>query len=334
MIGEGGVCSRRVRPSLSGCTNSSALNYDVSAVTDDGSCCYGDDCSPPPLSSPPPSLSPPPPLVPPPWPVVGRGGCSRRVRRRWVQSFVPELQYSLGRAGDSYFFCRVHVSGTLFCMSEDPDVWKLHDGEWSSVSCGSGFACAVSRNGSVSCFHPFGGNLTVPALASAPSGVGWSSVSSGYLHACAVSSVGSVECWGEGVPTFALPVSGLPVRSVSCGYLSTCVLSSSGALLCSGGGGALGSPPSGNFTSVSVGFYHACGSRWRRPRVLGRFVSLRAVPRAVRRRLVFCELRQWQDVRRSRSRRRLAVRRWRRSFLGRGFVLRGLSRCRYQRGGR
>ena len=75
--------------------------------------------------------------------------------------------------------------------------WLHHsmppEGQFTSVSAGSGHTCGVKRDGGIVCW---GGGTNSFGQATAPEG-GFVSVSAGRLHNCGLGTDGSVLCWGN-----------------------------------------------------------------------------------------------------------------------------------------
>jgi len=165
--------------------------------------------------------------------------------------------------------------------------------EQETVSAGSGFTCAVRRDGTAFCWgsndHGELGNGTRGnSLAPVPvsTEMKFASVSAGWLYACALTTSGAAYCWGNAQPDDAGPVPGDPMErrvpvavggdltlsSLSAGHQHACGVSSVGAVYCWGDNdaGQLGNgsrtasltpvkvATNVTFRSVSAGLSHSC----------------------------------------------------------------------------
>jgi hypothetical protein len=137
----------------------------------------------------------------------------------------------------------------------DPTVMhELGAGALRSVATGAFETCAIRAEGTLTCW-----GVVDRAL---PTGT-FESVSVGETGGCAIASGGGIECWETEHP----PPPGT-FKSVSVGSTSTCAIRTDDTVVCWPSGAALGDggnvlvphPPSGTFTSISVGWM-ACGIR-------------------------------------------------------------------------
>ncbi len=190
--------------------------------------------------------------------------------------------------------------GTAGGVRASPAMIKSNATDWTSVSAGSDFTCAV-RSGRVACWGKDNlGQLGDGSAGATPDptpgliqsgATDWKSVSAGSNHACAVRS-GRIACWGyddngqlgDGTPgAMPDPTPGLiqsgatDWRSVSAGGNHTCAVRS-GRIACWGydGNGQLGDGSATNapdptpgliksnatdWKSVSADRYHTCATR-------------------------------------------------------------------------
>lgn len=172
------------------------------------------------------------------------------------------------------------------------------DTTFRSIAAGGFHTCAVTVAGRTFCWGAndrgqlgLGTLQSTDALTDTVLGGPYVSVSAGYKHTCGLRANGVAQCWGDNssgqlginsnvgfVTTPTTVASSSPLAYVVAGgdavSSHTCALESSGAAYCWGsnqwrqsGSDALGvefapklipNQPAGNFTSISVGFRHAC----------------------------------------------------------------------------
>lgn len=160
------------------------------------------------------------------------------------------------------------------------------------VSAGSGFTCALRRDGTAFCWGSndhgeLGNGARGSSLAPVPVSTEqrFASVSAGWSYACALTTSGAPYCWGNAQPDDAGPVPGNPMErrvpvaigdltlsSLSAGFAHACGVASAGAVYCWGENddGQLGNGSKTasltpvkavtnvTFRSVSAGLDHSC----------------------------------------------------------------------------
>ncbi len=164
----------------------------------------------------------------------------------------------------------------------------------TSISTGTYHTCGIQLGGAVLCWgdNTFGaldGTDTVATtIASAPGGGHFKEISAGSYFTCGIHTDGSTLCWGydfngqvDGIPTsssdskIAQPPGGGNFVQISAGGSSACGIQLDGSAVCWGDDafGQLDGIPSSSthiatppgfgplssFTSISVGYRHACG---------------------------------------------------------------------------
>ncbi len=119
-------------------------------------------------------------------------------------------------------------------------------GTFTSVSVGTGWACALRADGTIACWGS--------AAFTPPTGQ-FTAVSVRHLHACALTPAGSIDCWGD---NSAGELSNIPTgkfTSISAGEFDTCGVASDSTVHCWGSDSAdqLGAPPVLNRQKVPGG---------------------------------------------------------------------------------
>jgi alpha-tubulin suppressor-like RCC1 family protein len=176
----------------------------------------------------------------------------------------------LSISAGSHLTCGINPDNQITCWSNfdhpslDP-YWSSEtpSGEFTSVHAGGNHSCGLSIEGEAICWGDS------ESLADYPTPeVSFSSITTGKRgHSCGVpSGGGEALCWGSG-GNEASPVvvgSGIDFRMMSAGGLFTCAITGGGydGLHCWGVNwadtdGQL-SPPSGKYSTVSVGESHSC----------------------------------------------------------------------------
>ena len=164
---------------------------------------------------------------------------------------------------------------------------------FTSVSTGGDHTCALTGTGGAWCWGgntngQLGTGLAIDSALPAPvaGGISFSSVAAGSQHSCGIARDGTAYCWGRNdtgelgngsIVSSLLPVpvtTQLKFTAVAAGELYSCAIAVGGAAFCWGdnlwnelGGARTASRSttpvsvSGNlaFTSLSAGFFHACG---------------------------------------------------------------------------
>lgn len=120
--------------------------------------------------------------------------------------------------------------------------------DWTGVAAGSNHTCGIQSDGTLWCWGANNSgqlaqntsttSVRAPAQVTVPAATGWSSVSAGNQFTCATRTDGTLYCWGAN-------------SAGQLGIGSTTPGSSSTPLLVAGGG----------WTSVALGYQHACGLR-------------------------------------------------------------------------
>ena len=163
-----------------------------------------------------------------------------------------------------YHACGVEPDGTLTCWGEDDNTGRTSapPEKFVAVSAGYNHTCGVKTDGSVACW----GNNKYGK--SSPLRGEFVTVSTGYFHTCGIRPDGTIECWGTNYSGETSPPGGKFVSISSGGrdstktysgrnyYDYTCGVTTHGFLACWGN---IGSPPSGEFVTVSAGSRHICG---------------------------------------------------------------------------
>jgi hypothetical protein len=170
--------------------------------------------------------------------------------------------------GDACTFVQASVHGQTACavradhsaacwgMNRDTEA-ELPDGQYRYVTTGwgsPGVACAVKLDGSVVCTGRefIGRGPATPAIA-------FRQIAIATADACGVSESGEMQCWGGGMFT---PLSER-ISSLSAGYDFLCMLTTAGQIKCQAAttNTTILPAPTGTFTAVTAGAYHACGLR-------------------------------------------------------------------------
>ena len=227
---------------------------------------------------------------------------------RWTPVQVtPHTDFTEVSAGGGHT-CAVRADGTVWCWgsngagqlgdasgSDSPtpvQVITPYDAAFVSVFAGLEHSCAVTRDGSASCwgdnhFGQLGGGLDLDQVPVAFPVVGLTdavAVTGGEAHSCALIGDGTVECWGQNLQgqlgdgtnvDSATPVQVAGVTdavAISGGAHHTCAVLGDGSVVCWGLGedGRLGdggttsaaSPVTvarlGGVTAVGAGWWHSC----------------------------------------------------------------------------
>ncbi|CAL9177238.1 unnamed protein product [Musa hybrid cultivar] len=107
-------------------------------------------------------------------------------------------------------------------------------GSYRSLTSGRGFTCAISTNGSVSCWGPRSGEISVAFVNS-----NMSTIVAGDSHACGISTVGRLICGGNNEAGQSTPPSdsAFEFGSLALGSSHTCAVRRyNGTVVCWGGG--------------------------------------------------------------------------------------------------
>eukprot|EP00727_Mastigamoeba_balamuthi_P011879 m51a1_g7313 hypothetical protein (1180) ;mRNA; f:128296-133312 len=166
------------------------------------------------------------------------------------------------------------ITDTLVKLINDPlsNLYKLPNSRGISritkwVSAGDEATCAVVDSGrGVSCWPVPGGSSNLSGtVAASPSSSRFVSVCAGHQFACAAQDDSRIACWGADGSSSYVP-SGIPtplpsvarVRSVGCGYEDACAVHEDGVAYC-WGRGSVRINTTLRYSTVAVGWYHACG---------------------------------------------------------------------------
>jgi len=130
-------------------------------------------------------------------------------------------------------------------------------GPFKTVSAGQWHTCGLlSDTGLAVCW-----GFNDEYQSSAPETIAFQDLSCGFKHCCGLLADSTVRCWGSDSHD---QISTTPVEkfvAISAGAYHTCGIMDSGKAACWGGAsfGAT-SPPAGNFSSVTSGFYFSCAT--------------------------------------------------------------------------
>jgi len=181
----------------------------------------------------------------------------------------PEIHVQTIAMDDTNDACSVTDQGEIECWSYDGAV-AVRPGTYEHLSV-RWDACAIQPDGALACFAPWSnGSSSTP-----PSGT-FLSVSNGCRTHCAVATSGQLACWDVDAADpdpqataatnpeslLTVPVPAGTFTSVSVGKYGACAIRGDGTLLCWGNesfSASLAQPPTEPFSSVSVGWNHACG---------------------------------------------------------------------------
>ena len=159
-------------------------------------------------------------------------------------------------------------------------------GTLATVSTGSVHTCGLNPAGAAYCW---GGGALTPTAVVMPAGMAFTTLSAGGDHVCALNATGAAYCWGENLegqvgdgtttnrltPVPAALPAGMSFASIGSGTYHSCGLTIAGEAHCWGDNvyGQLGDgtttdhltptavtmPAGVSFTSLAVGWIHACG---------------------------------------------------------------------------
>jgi alpha-tubulin suppressor-like RCC1 family protein len=233
--------------------------------------------------------------------------CADRLDQDLRQVGVDADWVTVGIGGQ--FYCGLRAPGSLWCWGQGSH-GSLADGDgsehsvaapqragvradYTDISCGTSFCCAVTQTGELFCWgngYLTGtlGNPMPPTSVAVPTQVGtgtdWRAVAAGPAVACGVHVDGTLACWGVGLvgdgttasretPSVVAP--GSHWQSVALGGGHACGLRVDGTVWCWGDndGGQLGNGSVGaktapvpigeetSWQSVAIGGYHTCALR-------------------------------------------------------------------------
>ena len=162
-------------------------------------------------------------------------------------------RFTLVSAGND-FSCAVSIQGTVTCWGRDLErqVSDTPSGSFTSASAGNYHSCAISTRGEVACW----GEDLFGRVFDTPSGT-FTSVSAGWSHSCAISTQGTITCWGLDRGKQVSDTPSGTFTSVAAGNDHSCAISTDSTVVC-WGWELEQEGPSGSFTSVSVGGGHSC----------------------------------------------------------------------------
>jgi len=162
------------------------------------------------------------------------------------------MSVSLGYSGS----CGVDTLGTMSCWSDVTDEHGLVEppsGTFTSVSTGDSVLCGIRTDGTVAC----SGSFVTDGDSTPPSGT-FTAVSVGTLAVCGVRTDGTLACWGHTAGGSPPPTGTFASISLSMQGGAACGVRTDGTLACWGEQPA---PPTGAYTSVSIGVVESCGVR-------------------------------------------------------------------------
>jgi Regulator of chromosome condensation (RCC1) repeat len=147
-------------------------------------------------------------------------------------------------------------------------------GAFQQLSVGRELACALSPDGTISCWGGTGAAVVAPAGH-------FLQVEVGEWHACTIALDGSASCWGRGDAAYAndgtgdaygqaVAPTGVKFKKLAAGVVTTCGILDSGSVMCWGAGKTADNcdtlvncgqalPPPGVFVDIAVGYTNACG---------------------------------------------------------------------------
>jgi alpha-tubulin suppressor-like RCC1 family protein len=166
-------------------------------------------------------------------------------------------EYTAVSAGGD-FTCALHTSGDMICWGSK--YGTLAGEDLVTLSAGQDHICALKRSGEILC----DGRDTYQQLSETPDGDGFTALSAGTRHTCALDGEGAITCWG--FPEFQLehpPPGGSGFTALASGFLHSCAINSASEIECWGidDYGLITRVPTGEFAQVSAGLWHTCGIR-------------------------------------------------------------------------
>jgi ABC-type amino acid transport substrate-binding protein len=206
------------------------------------------------------------------------------LRARWL----PVLDTYVSLAAGLDFACALTATGKVHCFStaetrslrgtrraggsSTTPLANVPSGEFVAITAGWAHACALDRQGLVTCWGTNKqGQCDAPRLA-------FRSVAAGVHHTCGLTRDGEAVCWGSNADGQATPPKGTFTRLAAGGHLA-CALDAGGRATCWGRTRQLGEPPAAAFQELAVSEDFACGLEASgRARCWGRSVAAPTVP--------------------------------------------------------
>lgn len=163
-----------------------------------------------------------------------------------------DCEFSALTAGSDYA-CALTPTGSVECWGSA--IETPPSGTFDAVAAGDGFGCAIAASdGTLECW-----GTDSDGQASPPDGE-YTSLCAGWDHACALDSRGTPTCWGNDFFDATSPPRFLRYASITCGAYHSCGLSTVGTVTCWGSNNfGQRSRPTGSFRSIDAGGIHNCG---------------------------------------------------------------------------
>ena len=178
------------------------------------------------------------------------------------QSPPPSAAFSAVSAGTGHA-CALRIDGTITCWGFDEDDGETDppEGAFSAVAAGRAHSCGLRADGTIACW---GSNSDTDGnhlgQSDPPDGT-FAAVSARWDNSCALRTDGTITCWGANDQGQTDPPDGT-FSAVSAGGGHSCALRTDGTISCWGGNtSGQSDPPDGTFSAVSAGGGHSCALR-------------------------------------------------------------------------
>ena len=105
-----------------------------------------------------------------------------------------------GGSALSEWFCGTRADQSVNCWGDQSNLMQPPAGQYASVALSSYYACAVSIDGSISCWQGPRASSGLGLPLQPPAGTSFTQIAAGDFAACALTTDNRVICWGKGSP--------------------------------------------------------------------------------------------------------------------------------------